>query len=417
MRNIMDLLFIIVVFIFLSYPVISAINNLAGFIIAKFVHNQKYEYNKKWDDKITILVPIKNEEKNLNFILNYLCSGLTYKNYEVIALNDNSTDKSLRIIKSLMKKYSHLKLIDFKINMGKAKVLNYGIEICDSEFVMICDGDTYMQKNALEQYLKYFRNDQRIGAVSGNISIPNTEKLIEKSQVVEFSSLLGLVKRTQQHIFNKLFTVSGANAMFRRKALYDVNLFNTTMYTEDIAITWDLQLSSWKVHFAPNILFYSVVPDKSTKLFRQRRRWAKGGMQVWIKNTKKVWQNPLKNLGLIYIWLDYLFTLIWTVAFIMLLLAFFVEFEYFYWIRNYFEIYEMFSYLFIFIHFQILIGLFEIILSLWTENKIENKWKYLLYVPLYVLFYWVVSPISLLTSIYPVIKSFIRKRDITWKTN
>ena len=85
-----------------------------------------------------------------------------------------------------------------------------------------------------------------VGAVTGNPRIRTRSTLIGRIQVGEFSSIIGLIKRTQR-IYGRVFTVSGVIAAFRRRALADVGYWSPDMITEDIDISWKLQLRHWDI--------------------------------------------------------------------------------------------------------------------------------------------------------------------------
>lgn len=402
-----------IIIILLSYPIVSALNAIVGFMIAKFIESRKYNEIVETNEKVSILVPVKNEEEFIEKNITYLCNELTYKNYEVIAINDNSIDESLNILTNLQTKFPNLKVLNLTQDCGKSKALNIGVNLVDSEYVLVCDADTIMQKDAIEQYLTYFVIDEKMGAVSGNISIENHESMIEKSQVVEFTNLLGLIKRTNQHVFRRIFTLSGANAMYRKQALFDAGLFRLNRNAEDIAVTLDLQLKGWKAHFAPKILFYTSVPHSWNQLFKQRLRWAKGGLEVWISNTWTIFKNPLLNLGLVAIWIDYFLTFIWSISFFILLFLFSFESVTYILNNNWFELSQLVQYVLIFVHFQIFLGFIQIILAISIDSS-ENKWKYVFYIPLYILFYWVINPITLLFAFIPSIKNLVIKKEVNW---
>lgn len=96
--------------------------------------------------KITIIIPVYNSE---NFIGECLISVInqTFKEIEIIVVNDASTDKSLSIIKFFTKKYKQIKLISLKKNMGLAYARNIGVRHAKSNYIMFCDSDDFYEKN------------------------------------------------------------------------------------------------------------------------------------------------------------------------------------------------------------------------------------------------------------------------------
>ena len=100
----------------------------------------------------------------------------------------------------------------------------------------------------------------------------------------EFSSIVGLIKRAQR-TYGRLFTVTGVIAAFRRTALDRVGYWNADILTEDIDISWKLQMDHWDVRYEPRALCSILMPETLRGLWSQRLRWSKGGAQV-VKPTR-----------------------------------------------------------------------------------------------------------------------------------
>jgi biofilm PGA synthesis N-glycosyltransferase PgaC len=111
-------------------------------------------------------------------------------------------------------------------------------------------------------------------------------------QAGEFSSIIGLIKRAQR-IYGRVFTVSGVVAAFRRTALQKVGYWKLDMVTEDIDISWSLQLNQWDVRYEPNALCHILMPETLDGLWRQRLRWAQGGIEVLRRRFRELatWRN------------------------------------------------------------------------------------------------------------------------------
>jgi len=93
-----------------------------------------------------------------------------------------------------------------------------------------------------------------------------------------------MIKRSQR-TYGRLFTVSGAVVAFRRTALHRIGYWSDTIITEDIDISWRLQMDHWDIRYEPRALCAILAPDTLRGLWRQRLRWAKGGLQVIRAHT------------------------------------------------------------------------------------------------------------------------------------
>lgn len=106
-------------------------------------------------DKISIVVAVYNAEKYLRKCIDSLLDQ-TYKNIEVILVNDCSTDASLEVCKEYSSKYSYIRTINNKINLGVSATRNNGIEASTGEYICFVDSDDYVEPNYLETLYKYY---------------------------------------------------------------------------------------------------------------------------------------------------------------------------------------------------------------------------------------------------------------------
>ena len=102
--------------------------------------------------KVSIIIPIYNSEEHIEICLNSILNQ-TYRNIEIVLVNDGSTDNSLRIIRKYGKKYGDkIKIIDQK-NGGVSSARNVGLENATGYYIMFSDNDDYMEKNYIETYV------------------------------------------------------------------------------------------------------------------------------------------------------------------------------------------------------------------------------------------------------------------------
>src|SRR5690606_14590126 len=145
-----------------------------------------------------------------------------------------------------------------------------------SEYLVCIDGDALLAEDAVAYLVAPLIENPRVGAVTGNPRIRTRSTLIGRIQVGEFSSIIGLIKRTQR-VYGRVFTVSGVVAAFRRSALDRVEYWSPDMITEDIDISWKLQLDHWSIFYEPRALCWILMPETLRGLWKQRLRWSRGG--------------------------------------------------------------------------------------------------------------------------------------------
>ena len=156
--------------------------------------------------------------------------------------------------------------------------LNTAALVARSEFLVCIDGDALLDETPRLDDVA-LDSGPRVGAVTGNPRMRNRSTLLGRMQVGEFSSIVGLIKRAQR-TYGRVFTVSGVVAGFRRTALHEVGYWSPDMLTEDIDISWKLQMRHWDVRFEPRALCWILMPETLGGLWQQRLRWATGGVQV-----------------------------------------------------------------------------------------------------------------------------------------
>lgn len=208
----------------------------------------------------SVIVPAHNEEEGIADTIHNL-EKIDYPNFEVIVVNDGSTDKTSQVLDKLAKEYPKwLRVINLSPNGGKAKALNMGILMSKGELILTIDADCFINADVLKWMAWHFENSPRVGAITGNPRILNRTTLLAKVQLGEYSSIIGLIKRTQR-ILGKVLTVSGVIAAFRKNALKDCGFFDSDTVTEDIDITWKLQRRFWDVRFEPRALCWILTPE------------------------------------------------------------------------------------------------------------------------------------------------------------
>lgn len=104
---------------------------------------------KSQQEKISVIVPVYNESKNISDCIESIRKQ-TYTNFEIIIVDDCSTDRSLAICEEISKKDARIALLAHDKNMGIANTRNTGLEAATGEYIMFVDGDDTLEKGTLE---------------------------------------------------------------------------------------------------------------------------------------------------------------------------------------------------------------------------------------------------------------------------
>jgi biofilm PGA synthesis N-glycosyltransferase PgaC len=261
--------------------------------------------------KLALVVPCFNEQDNVFETVSTLLLQ-DYPDFEVIAVNDGSSDATAEILDAMIKVHPRLRVIHQASNQGKAVALNTAAVMTDAEFLICIDGDALLDRRAARWMLWHLLSSPRVGAVTGNPRVRNRSTLLGKIQVGEFSSIIGLIKRAQR-TYGRLFTVSGVVGAFRKAALHDVGYWSKEMMCEDIDISWKLQLHHWDVRLEPAALCWILMPETFKGLWRQRLRWAVGGMQVMFKFLPRICHWRMRRMWPVYG--EYMVSVMWAYCF------------------------------------------------------------------------------------------------------
>ena len=240
---------------------------------------------------VSIIVPAYEEELVLDSTLEAL-HHLEYPDYEVMIVDDASGDRTSEIARAHLARDPRFRLLRKEVNEGKAMAMNDAMPLTRGEVVVIVDADARLHPDALRPIVAHFVRLPRVGAVTGNPRVVNRLNLLTELQTLEFTSIVSILRRAQV-VWGRILTVSGVISAFRRSALEDVGLFDPSMATEDIDVSWRLQRRFYDIRYEPRALIDMTVPATWKALWRQRRRWSTGLVQVLLRHRGVLahWRN------------------------------------------------------------------------------------------------------------------------------
>lgn len=338
---------------------------------------------------ISLMVPCYNEGSNLEESIPHLLQ-LRYPNYELIFINDGSKDNTGEIIDRWAAKEKKITALHQE-NQGKASALNHGLTVAKGKYVACIDGDAVLDYYALDYMVQALEKDPKYGATTGNPRVRNRSTILGRLQVSEFSTIIGLIKRAQG-LMGTIFTVSGVCCLFRKDVIEEIGGWSTNMVTEDIDISWKIQMAGYNIMYEPRALCWVLMPETLKGLFKQRLRWAQGGAETIMKYFPQIWRWKNRRLWPMYI--EYFVTAVW--AFLLVFFTLFALGQKFILgidIENIGLLKTNISIIFFAFFLQC-------ILSLYIDSRYERR---LLYYCLsciwYPYIYWLLSTVTLLVGI------------------
>lgn len=299
----------LVIFLFVLLIRYFTILFLAYFYITKHTVKKYREFSPF----VSIIVPVYNEGVTLKNSIKSLLK-LDYKNYEIIIVNDGSTDDSKEIAESFVgyQEGVHntikVQLIN-KTNSGKAKALNAGIQYSQADFVLCMDGDSILSPVTLKNAIRHF-TDKNVGAVAGNVKIQNRKRWLTDLQALEYVEGLNLARSAQGHI-RMVNIIPGPIGIFRKEALREAGFYSSDTFAEDTDITLKILSLGWKIEYEPSSWALTEAPVTVHQLLKQRYRWTRGILQA-IRKHKKYLYNPTLNFyNTLVLWSMFYESLVW----------------------------------------------------------------------------------------------------------
>lgn len=261
---------------------------------------------------VSIVAPAFNEGKVIEASIRSLLE-LDYPFYEVLVVDDGSTDDTLERARALEGDYPNARVhVLWKPNGGKSSALNFGIARAVGEFVLCMDSDSALAPGTLTAAMRHF-GDPDVGAVAGAVEVSNLDTLWSKLQFVEYLKGLNLVRRGQGFV-RGVSIVPGPIGVFRKKALEQVGCYAHDTFAEDCDLTLRLLIDGWKICYEPSAVARTEAPEQLVALIKQRYRWTRGILQAIKKHRAALLgANGAPIVSIVMLWYMVFEALVWPV--------------------------------------------------------------------------------------------------------
>jgi biofilm PGA synthesis N-glycosyltransferase PgaC len=278
-----------------------------------FVSRYSRQTGQTFAPFVSIIVPLYNEEKILHQSVESLLE-LDYPSYEIILVNDGSTDRTGEFGAALVGYHEGVRgkvrvvLID-KANGGKSSALNAGIQYSKAEFVLCMDGDSQLTPETIAVSIRHF-TDPSVGAVAGNVKVLNRRKWLAKLQALEYVEGLNMLRSAQSSL-GLINIIPGPVGLFRKDAVRSAGWYSNDTFAEDADLTLTLRIAGWKIVYEPQAISYTEAPESLHQLLKQRYRWTRGILQSFRKHRRHI-LGPVLTLGdNIVLWSLFYEAIIW----------------------------------------------------------------------------------------------------------
>jgi biofilm PGA synthesis N-glycosyltransferase PgaC len=339
-------IFILTLILFGSYLMLGIFSAIA---LRKYLRKNSYvNYNSlvlsPLSPKISIIAPAYNESKSIIDNVRTLLS-LYYNNFEVILVNDGSTDNTFEkikdeyeltrvnyffdyripcerirgVYKSKNPSYNRLTVID-KNNGGKADSLNAGINICQSSLFVSIDADSIIEPDSILKLVKPFleEKEKKVIGAGGVIRIVNSceverghireirlpRQMLPRLQVLEYTRafLLGRMAWSQ---LDGLMLISGAMGIFDRETVIKAGGYSIKTVGEDMELVIRMRRhmaeegKKYEVTYIPDPLCWTEVPSDIKSMKKQRTRWTRGLVDSLRIHRRIFFNRKYGSLGLL----------------------------------------------------------------------------------------------------------------------
>lgn len=284
---------------------------LSRFALSYFYDPDNDKFDINYTPTASFAVPCKNEEENIKeTILRIAKSDYPKDKFDIIAVNDGSTDNTLKEMldakKIAKKEYGiNVVVVDWKINKGKREGMAECVRKSKNDIVIFIDSDSFVEQSTARELVKYFI-DSKVAAVAGHAYVANADNnYLTKMQSVRYYVAFKAYKAAES-VFNTVTCCSGCCSAYKREYVMEVLdqwvnqrfLGVLCTYGDDRALTNFLLKKGYKALFSPTAIAYTFVPDTFKKFMRQQLRWKKSWTRESLKAGQFIWKkNPIMSIS------------------------------------------------------------------------------------------------------------------------
>ncbi len=312
--TLIDILSLYAIIAIWGLMLINVVLSIGGFIYYIRVNRTDGHIKLKEYPMVSIMVPAHNESIVIRKTVQALLA-LDYPKdkYEIIVINDNSSDDSAEVLKKMQGKNPGRKLIVINTDnvsggKGKSNALNIGFSVSSGSVIAIYDADNTPEPNALTLLVENLMSDDKLGAVIGKFRTRNRNASLMTRFVNIETLAYQCMNQAGRWFFFKLCTIPGTNFVMRRSIIESIGGWDTKALSEDTEISFRIYRMGYKIKLMPLAVTWEQEPQLLRIWLKQRTRWAKGNIYVLKENFKYVFDRkagPMRldvlYYGLVYI--------------------------------------------------------------------------------------------------------------------
>lgn len=269
-------------FLCLCMTIYAVFTNLVHLLIKRKLRKYPQIINKDYKPFITVMIPAHNEEDVIaNTVENIL--QMDYENFEVIVIDDRSTDNTASVIKDLEQKHEKVKALIREQGAfpGKSAVLNDAFKIANGDAVLVFDADATVAPDFLSKLVPELE-PKDVGAVQARKVIRNkNQNLLTRCQNNEYT--MDTYFQAGRDSVKGAVELRGNGELIKREALEDIGGWNNYTIVDDLDMSTRLHIRGWDVRYCMDAVVYEEGITYLWPLFRQRRRWLEGTIRRYLE--------------------------------------------------------------------------------------------------------------------------------------
>lgn len=239
---------------------------------------------------ISIIIPFRNESEIIQHLIDELViQTKAIEEFEIILVNDHSTDNSSDLVEQLIQKETHFELLQSD-GLGKKQALTIGINHAKHDWIVTLDADVSLPTN-WTKYISRVCANANVDMIILPVQISPSQYLFQKIEALEFYAMQAITFGYAS--MNKSFLANGAHLAFRKKSFLELNGYQNHLHMssgDDVFLLEQMMLSPRHQigHSYYQDMIVSTYPSRSIiELIHQKIRWGSKSFKFKSEDAKK----------------------------------------------------------------------------------------------------------------------------------
>ncbi len=255
----------------------------------------------RWPDVVTQL-PIYNEANVAARVIR-AAAAMDYPGCHTVQVLDDSDDKTREVVDAVAAELrvagTVVEIVRRATRTGyKAGALAYGMEQCGAPFMAVFDADFVPPRDFLLRTVPVFSADASAGFVQGRWTFLNErDSMLTRAQGIGLDSHFAIEQSARSSHPAMFMNFNGTAGIWRRSAIEDAGGWSAATLTEDLDLSYRVQLAGWRGHYVNDLPVPGELPPTFAAYKSQQFRWAKGSMQTAVRLLPSIYRSDLPWIG------------------------------------------------------------------------------------------------------------------------